>query len=260
MNWINRLEMKFGHLAIPGLLRYVAAMNALTFILATINPGYLEFLYLDRNLVLEGQVWRLITYLFVPTLGGLFPGWLAMAFYVIYLFWVGDGLERAWGAFRLNLFYLLGMLGTTVAALLANGDPSGFMLNTTLLFAFARFYPDTMIYIMFILPVKVKWLAWISAVLIFLSLLRSNLVEAAATGIALANFFLFFWREIYEEAKMRQEINTRRARFDREMRGAESDTLHRCKVCGISEVASPDAEFRVAADGEEYCTAHLPPR
>src|SRR5436190_10768293 len=109
MNWINRLEMKFGHWAIPGLLRYVAALNALSFVLAMVNPQYLKFLYLDPNLVMQGEVWRLITYLFIPTLGGFFPGWFSMAFYVIYLMWVGDGLERAWGAFRLNLYYLIGM-------------------------------------------------------------------------------------------------------------------------------------------------------
>jgi len=80
--------------------------------------------------------------------------------YIFYLIWMGNSLEHAMGEFRLTLFYLLGMVGTTVGAFIANADQSGFLLNATLLFAMARFFPDTVIYVMFVLPVKIKWMAW----------------------------------------------------------------------------------------------------
>jgi hypothetical protein len=260
MHWINRLEAKFGHWAIPGLLRYVAALNALSFVLLQINPHYIQFLVLDRDLLLQGQVWRLLTYIFIPVLGGIFPSWFTMAFYVIYLFWVGDGLEQAWGAFRVNLYYLLGMLGTTIAALISNGDPAGFLLNSSLFLAFARFYPDSTILFMFVLPVKVKWLAWFTVALLIFGFLIGDWPSRLATCVALGNFFLFFGRDLYEKARTHREVGQRRARFERETRTTEEESMHHCKVCGRTELVAPELEFRVAADGEEYCLEHLPRR
>jgi len=258
MSFLARLENKIGHWAIPGLLRYVAALNALCYVLLKINPRFIDFLVLDRTALLHGEVWRLLTYIFIPSLGGLFPDWFTMAFYVLYLFWVGDGLEQAWGAFRLNAYYLLGMLGTTVAAFISNGDPAGFMLNTTLLLAFARFYPDVTILFMFILPVKVKWLAWITGAFLIFGLLVSGWAHRLATGAALVNYLIFFGRDIFLHARTHREISQRRIRFESQIRTSDDHALHRCQTCGRTEQSAPDLEFRVAADGEEYCLEHLP--
>src|SRR5438046_1412601 len=156
MKWIDRAEVKFGHLAIPGLLRVVAGFNALCFVLIKLNPHFFDFLYLDRGLVMQGEVWRLLTYIFIPSRGGWLPDWLGAALYISYLIWIGEGLEHAMGAFRLTLFYLLGMLGTTAACFLVNADPTGFLLNVSLLFAFAYLFPKE--YLFYVLPVT--WVAW----------------------------------------------------------------------------------------------------
>lgn len=257
--WITRAELKFGHFGIPGLLRYVAALNALSFILYKLDRRYLEFLYLDRDAILSGEVWRLVTYLFVPSMGGLiFPDWFGMAFYVVFLMWVGDGLEQAWGAFKLTLFYGLGMLGTTIAGFISNYDPSGWVLNCTLLFAFAHFYPDTIIRLMFLIPVKVKWLAWLDAVMILVQFMSGWWAVRISILVALANYFVFFGREHIQDARHRRDVTKRRARFERDIRDGAPETMHQCKVCGTTETASPELEFRVAADGEEYCLPHLP--
>jgi hypothetical protein len=260
MSWINRLETKFGHWAIPGLLRYVAVLSSLSFVLAKLDPNYLDFLYLDMSRVLQGQVWRLFTYLFIPSIGGLFPDWFSMVFYVIYLFWIGDGLERAWGSFQLNLYYLLGMIGATIAAVISGGNSGGFMLNTTLFLAFARFYPDATILLMFILPVKVKWMAWVTGALIILGLLFGSDAHRLATVAAMINYFLFFGRDLFAEAKMHRQAADRRVRFQQGIQEGNADAMHRCKICGRTEIGAPDVEFRVAADGEEYCVEHLPTR
>ena len=257
MHWIDRAETKFGHLAIPGLLRYVAGFNALCFVLLKLNPHFFEFLYLNPDLVLQGQVWRLVTYIFIPSLGGFFPDWLGAAMYILYFIWIGDGLEQAMGAFRLTLFYLFGMIGTTIAAFLANSDPSGFLLNTSLLFAFARFYPDTTIYIFFVLPVKVKWMAWVSAALVVLGFIGGTWAYRAAVVAALSNFLLFFGRDIVQEAQHRRDVSGRRQRFEKAVQ-SDDEAMHRCAVCGRTELVAPDLEFRVARDGEEYCIEHLP--
>src|SRR5438093_4080826 len=115
MKWFAALEARFGHLAIPGLIRGIALLNALVFILYRTNPQMLQLINLDRQRVLSGEVWRLVTYIFIPQFGGFLPDTLAVLFYIMFLWVVGDGLEQAWGAFRLNLFYLIGMIGTTVA-------------------------------------------------------------------------------------------------------------------------------------------------
>src|SRR5215210_5140441 len=117
MTFLDSLERRFGRFAIPGLIRIVVGFNALVFVLHKLNPGYLAMLDLIPARVLQGEVWRLVTYIFIPQFGsGFFPDWLSAIFYLGFLWFVGDGLEQAWGAFRLNLFYIVGMIGTTAAA------------------------------------------------------------------------------------------------------------------------------------------------
>jgi hypothetical protein len=257
MHWIDRAEAKFGHLAIPGLLRYVAGFNALCFVLWKLNPYFLEFLFLKTDLVMQGQVWRLVTYIFIPQIGGLFPDWLGAAMYIYYLVWIGDGLEEAIGQFRTTLFYFVGMVGTTIAGFIVNADPSGAILNASLLFAFARFYADTTIYIYYILPVKVKWLAWLTAILIFWGFVTGSWGYRASVIVALLNYWLFFGRDIVQEARHRQEVSGRRQRFEKAV-PPDEEAMHHCAVCGRTELVAPDLEFRVARDGEEYCVEHLP--
>src|SRR5262249_61811196 len=121
--------------------------------------GFESFLTLDPALILRGQVWRLITYIFLPQTFS--PLWMLLALW--FLWFIGEGLERAWGPFPLTLYFVVGMIGTTIAAFFFGSNFCNGMLITSLFFAFARFYPDEVIYILFILPVKIKWLAWIYA-------------------------------------------------------------------------------------------------
>ncbi|HEX8296125.1 MAG TPA: rhomboid family intramembrane serine protease [Chthoniobacteraceae bacterium] len=257
MNWIDRVERKIGHLAIPNLIRIVAGFNVLVFVLCKLNPPFLGWLTLDPAKILNGEVWRLITYVFVPTFGSPVTDWLFVALYILYLWFIGDGLESAMGSFRVNLFYFLGMIGTTAAAMLTGASFGTTMLNYSLLFAFARFYPDTVIYIMMVLPMKVKWIAWFSGALVLLGFLGSGWSYRAAVLVALGNFFLFFGREIFREVVHRQETQSRRRRFEADQLPADA-FLHQCTVCNRTEQSAPDLDFRVSKDGNEYCSEHLP--
>lgn len=258
MSILDKLERRVGFIAIPGLFRYIAALTAVVFVLYKVDPRYLLLIDLDIDLVRQGQVWRLVSYIFIPQLGGFFPDWLNAAFTVLFLIWVGDRLEEAWGAFRTTLFFLIGMLGTTIAAVVFGARFSNTMLYSSVFFAFARFYPDIVIFFMYILPLKVKWIAWIYAALLLFQFVVGNMALRSAIIVAFANYILFFGRDIFNEVRQRREISDRKEKFEAATRRTDVEPLHTCAVCGATELTDPNLEFRVSRDGEEYCIPHLP--
>ena len=253
MAWLDKLERKFGFLGIPGLIRIIVGFSALVFVLVRLNPGFVSMLDLDPARIRHGEVWRLFTYIFIPQTFSL----LWIIFVLWFVWFIGEGLERAWGAFRLTLYFLVGMIGTTAAAFFFGSNFSNSMLIASMFFAFARFYPDEMIYVLFILPVKIKWVAWVSAAFLLLGFIVNSSSYRMALLAAFANYLIFFGPEFIYEARHRQEVSTRRRRFESQPR-SEAEPLHKCAVCGGTESTDPNLDFRVARDGEEYCIAHLP--
>ena len=252
MSLLDKLERRFGFLGIPGLIRIVIGFTALAWALMWLNPSFRFALDLDPARIRHGEVWRLVTYIFVPQ---------TLSFWIVLVLWflwfIGEGLERAWGPFRLTLYFVVGMIGTTIAAFFFGSNFSNGMLISSLFFAFARFYPDQVIYIFFILPVKIKWLAWVFAAFLLVGFVLNSNSYRAALIAAFANYFIFFGPEIIHQTRHRHEVSTRRKRFEAHSRSAD-DTLHRCAVCGATELTDPNLDFRVARNGEEYCVTHLP--
>jgi membrane associated rhomboid family serine protease len=253
MIWLDKLERRFGFLAIPGLPRILVGFGGLVFALAWLLPGFASMLQLDPARILRGEVWRLVTYIFIPQTQS--PLWVLFALW--FLWWIGEGVERAWGAFRLTLYFVVGMIGTTVAAFFFGSNFSNSMLIASLFFAFARFYPDEVIYILFILPVRIKWLAWVAGAFLLLGFFLGPNSYRVSLVAALANYLIFFGPEFIYEARHRHEVSSRRKRFEVQSRD-EAETLHKCAVCGATELSDPNLDFRVARNGEEYCIAHLP--
>ena len=250
---LDKLERRFGFLAIPGLMRIVVAFTGLTFLLVRLNPGFRFMLDLDPGRIRHGEIWRLITYIFLPQTDSFLWVFLLLWF----LWFIGEGLEQAWGAFRLTLYFIVGMIGTTVAAFFFGTRFSNSMLYASLFFAFAKFYPDQVIYLFFILPAKIKWMAWVSAAFLLFGFVVSTNSYRMALVAALANYLIFFGPEIIHDARHRGEVSARRKRYAHSSR-SEAEPLHKCAVCGATELSDPNLDFRVARDGEEYCMAHLP--
>jgi len=127
----------------------------------------------------------------------------------------------------------------------------------SLFLAFAHFYPEEIIYLLFILPVRIKWLAWIAGGFLLLGFFVNANSYRASLVAALANYLIFFGPEFFSKAKHRREVSVRRKQFENLSRD-DTEPLHKCVVCGRTELTDPDLEFRVASNGEEYCMNHLP--
>lgn len=280
MKFLQLLEKKFGKYTIRNLMKYVIALYAVGLLIYTFVPTAYIYLGLDINRVLKGEMWRLITFL-IPyvSFGDIF-----FVFLKAYLFFViGNALENAWGSFRLNLYFLSAVIFNIIAAFIVYGI---FRINilltspldiiySSLFFAFAALYPNTQFMIYFIIPVKVKYLAWISGAFYIYNiyiLIRSRFYFGIIPIIvSLANFLIFYFASKNYRRISPREIE-RRARFRRQMKegsrqgnvvefqGRNVITRHKCAVCGRTELDDDNLEFRFCSkcDGNyEYCMDHL---
>ncbi len=280
MKFLQLLENKFGKYTIRNLMKYVIALYAVGLLIYTFVPTAYIYLGLDINRVLKGEMWRLITFL-IPyvSFGDIF-----FVFLKAYLFFViGNALENAWGSFRLNLYFLSAVIFNIIAAFIVYGI---FRINilltspldiiySSLFFAFAALYPNTQFMIYFIIPVKVKYLAWISGAFYIYNiyiLIRSRFYFGIIPIIvSLANFLIFYFASKNYRRISPREIE-RRARFRRQMKegsrqgnvvefqGRNVITRHKCAVCGRTELDDDNLEFRFCSkcDGNyEYCMDHL---
>lgn len=283
MKWMNKLERKFGKYAIPNLMYYIIILYVVGVILSIFAPGfYYQYLALDAQAILHGQVWRLITFLIQPPNSSIW--FMIFALYLYYM--LGTQLEYAWGTFRFNLYFFMGVLFHVVAALLAYvlfgvSLPLGTSyINLSLFFAYAAMYPNQQFYFFMIIPVKVKWLAWIDAAYFGYAILQAFLpryggmggfigsiyrANALAAVVSILNFLVFFFATRNMQRYSPKEVK-RRATYRREVQAGQAQTQyengakHRCTVCGRTELTNPDLEFRYCSKcngNHEYCQEHL---
>jgi hypothetical protein len=159
----------------------------------------------SRGEIFSGQVWRVIAFILIPPGSSLIFIFFALYFYYL----IGNSLEREWGAFRFNVYYLVGVLGT-IAAGLITGYASNFYLNMSLFFAFAALYPNFQVLVFFVLPVRIKYLAYLDAAYFVYMLVMSDWSGRAAIIAALINFLIFFGPDFTRIARNR--IRSLRAR------------------------------------------------
>ena len=171
---------------------------ALVFVCNLLFPqaNLLYYLAFSPALILQGQVWRVFTFVFLPPDSSLL--FIVFALYFYYL--IGTSLENAWGSFRFTLYYFIGMLGAIIAGFLT-GSATNSYLNLSLFFAFAAVYPDMQVLLFFLIPIKVKWLAIIDAVLFAVQLIFADWATRAAVIASLANFFIFFGPALFTRLK-----------------------------------------------------------
>ncbi|MEY4483700.1 MAG: hypothetical protein RL693_1152 [Verrucomicrobiota bacterium] len=247
MPLLNTLENKLGRYAVPHLVRILAGFQVAVWLMIKLQPEFEVFLLLERTRVFSGELWRLVTWIFVP--GQMNPIFLFFA--VMIMFTIGDALEDAWGAFRLNLYLFGGVAAVIAGVLIFNFIPSGIMIYTTLFLAFAVLFPDFEFLIFFILPVKVKYLGMITGALMLL-----NFIDTPGARLpiifSLLNFIVAFAPGFFKGMSQKAVVTERRMRFNSE-KTPEGSFFHKCHQCGKTDVDDSKLEFRVTADGEEYC-------
>jgi hypothetical protein len=160
------------------------------------------------------------------------------------------------GSFRTTLYYFIGLIGTAAAAFLADEGVGGAFLTNSLFFAYAMFFPNRQILVFFVIPARMKWLAWFDVVMLAFLVLTSGWGVRAGVLASFANFILFFGPSVVSARRRQREQSERFAKFMETL--SEVETLHKCARCGRTEVGAPELEFRVGRDGEEYCLEHLP--
>ena len=147
---------------------------------------------------MQGQVWRILTFIFIPP-----DSSIVFIVFSLYFYWlIGSALENQWGAFRFNVFYLCGMLGTIIVGFITGYALNNY-LNLSLFFAFALIYPDFQLMLFFFIPVKVKYLAFIDAAYFILMLIMGSWRNKIILLVALANVILFFGRDFIDKIKNR---------------------------------------------------------
>jgi hypothetical protein len=250
----NRLERKFGQFAIPNLTLVLIIGQVFVYFAGMRDPEILERFVLDSARLREGEWSRLVTFLLMPPGTALI--WAFFFWYMLYL--MGTALETYWGAFRYNVFLLIGYLATVGAALLLpTGSMGNWFLQGTVFLAFAWLNPDFIIQIFFVLPVKIKWLALLTWIGFGYSFIFGDWNTRLSVGASVANFFVFFGRDVYSKARYGRRQMVREVRKFTEK---PAEYFHRCTVCGITDKTHPQMDFRYCsrcAGNECYCSDHL---
>jgi len=289
---LNNLRRKFDRFCfqnrnkgIPNLMLYISIGAGLTYFISNMaGNGVLYNLFaFNRELILQGQIWRLITYPLTYSGGNIIFTLITLLCY----YSLGRAIENVWGTFRFNLFYLTGIVMMDVFCLLFGGTATAYHLNLSLFLAFATMYPDSGFLLFFIIPVK----AWIFA-LLDIVLMVSDVITLTMAGlfpyslfpfVALLNYFLFFGKDVLNVIPQAWRINARRlfkksaakpkpqqkakvipfpnaGNYEATVARPKAPYTHRCTICGKTDVDHPELEFRYCSRCKGYhcyCEDHI---
>ena len=286
MKFLNKLEKKLGKYAVKNLMYYIIMLYALGFVILLVKPEiYSNWLSLNAPAILSGQIWRIFTYIIYPPTGSMITILISLYFY----YTVGTLLERQWGTFRFNLYFFTGVLLHAIAAVfiyLVWGmvlEMGTYYLNLSMFFAFAAMYPEMQVLFMWLIPIKMKWLAYIDGIYFAVTIAAGFLSEhlsgamifrlysfgiiankayAVMALVSLLNFLIYASTFRSVQRMSPKEVYRRKA-YEHKVAQAQPSknaARHKCVICGRTEKEFPDLEFRYCSRCEgnyEYCQDHL---
>lgn len=263
MSFLKRLESRLDRWAIPNITGIIIAGQVLlyfgrTFLTAR-NAGAdpLTQVTLVPSKVVGGEIWRLISFPFVPPDTVLL--WAAISWMIFYHF--GTSLEREWGAVRYNIFLAIGCLANVAASFIAWGVGSDVVASNAFLYgtvflAFARIFPNFVLHVFFVLPIQIKWLALLMWINYAYQFLTGDGTARMLIVASVLNYLAFFGREHWRQLKQGQRRRSYQARTSQ----AAKKVAHACRVCGLSSDDAPRTLFRYCSkcSGQAcYCPEHI---
>ena len=258
---------------ISNLMLYISLGSALVYVMSEMSGNYLLYnlLYFDRQRILQGEIWRLITYPLTYRVNNL----LLMAVSLFVYHSLGQAMESIWGTLRFNLFYLTGVLMMDVYCMIFGGTASVTYLNLSLFLSYATLFPDAQFLLFFIIPVKAWIFALFDLVIVLLDLLTLPFPYNLFSVISLANYFLFFGKDVinvlppswrirakagfHKQSSQRPKVIPFDAAHSSKP-APQANYTHRCTVCGRTDVSNPELEFRYCSRCKGYycyCQDHI---
>ena len=254
MKILDRLDRLVRPIVIPNLTMTIIVLQVVVFLAAAADPGLLERAALRWSDVMAGQVWRLITFMMIPPATN--PLFLFFALYLFHL--MGSALEQTWGTVRYNLFFYLGYLLTVASAAVAPERLAvGLFLQGSIFLAFATYFPRFELRLFLILPVQIRWLAYLQALGYGVVFFAGDLAAKMMITAALGNYIIFFAPMLFHKAKAKQ----RKIQWEsKQVKINPNKPRHTCAACGIDSNKAPEMDFRYCSKcgGEyAYCSDHL---
>lgn len=278
-NRFDRFCFQHRNKGIPNLMLWIILANAVVYVVQLVDPSDALFyaLRFDRDLILQGQVWRLFSFVFLE-LYSRSPLWVVIA--GIFYYQLGRAVENYWGSCKFTLYYLTGILFLDIAGFLFNYYVLPSSLHLTLFLAYATMYPDATFLIFFIIPVKARWLGIVDLALYLIQLLQIQYFPINLVPLfALANYILYFGKDFFNIFPMSWRINADRVRrktkggkkakpipfpgagsYTAQTARPQAPYTHRCTVCGRTDVTNPELEFRYCSKCKGYycyCIDHI---
>ena len=264
---------------IPNLMLYISLGCDLVYLMTqfTQDPMLYSLLVFDRVSILRGQVWRLISYPLT-----FYSGNALLMFVALFCYYsLGRAIENVWGTLRFNLFYLCGVVMMDIWCLIFGGQADVTYLNLSLFLSYATMYPQSQFLLLFIIPVKAWIFALVDLALVIYGLLMYRFPSNFFSVISLANYFLFFGKDVLNVVPVSWRLNARRlfrrsakpaapkakvipfpsaGSYEASVAKPEAPYTHKCTVCGRTDVTNPELEFRYCSRCSGYhcyCEDHI---
>lgn len=271
---LDRFCTKHPKFGIPNLMLFIVIGNIAVFFFNQMsrnamphNLSFIYYLYFSPSLILDGEVWRLITFLFVPNDSSLI--FLVLSLYFYYS--IGSTLEKQWGCGKFTLYYLTGVILLILFGFVLHLCKYFVLLDATYLnlsmfFAFATLFPEARVLLFFVVPIKIKWLALVDAALFCYAIITSSFPANLLPLVATLNFFIFcggYLIDAFKPLKYKyshQNVHFRQASQHTTHSQHETPYNRRCDVCGRTDISNPELEFRYCsrcAGYHCYCQDHI---
>ncbi len=277
MDFLTKMERKYGKIAIPNLTVVLIVCFIVGYMIQIFAPDAIEIINLNPEKIMHGQIYRLITWIFMP------PGSASILVIITLMFYfhVGRTLENAWGDFRYTLYILsgvfftdLGVLGTYLVMKLcgqaelasmyaAYSDTSTYYLCMSMFLAYAFMFPDMQVLLYMFIPIRVKWLGYLDIAYLILAILSYGMMGyypgMVTVVMSVLNFILFYFL-MKGKTRVSAAHRKRKKTYKKEVRETQLLTRHKCAICGQTEEDNPALEFRYCSrcnGNYEYCQNHL---